>query len=57
VVLQAQAASALARYFLGPFVPQALVRPSLLPLVPRVDKLAFQVVHAEDMAVPTSSRA
>lgn len=50
VVLQAQAASALARYFLGPFVPQSLVRPSLLPLVPSVDKLAFQVVHAHDMA-------
>jgi nucleoside-diphosphate-sugar epimerase len=50
VVLQAQAASALARYFLGPFVPQSLVRPSLLPVVPSVDKLAFQVVHAEDMA-------
>ncbi len=50
VVLQAQAASALARYFLGPFVPQALVRPALLPVVPDVDALAFQVVHAEDMA-------
>ena len=50
VVLQAQAASALARYFLGPFVPQSLVRPSLLPLVPSVDALAFQVVHAQDMA-------
>ena len=50
VVLQAQAASALARYFLGPFVPQSLIRPSLLPVVPAVDRLAFQVVHAEDMA-------
>jgi nucleoside-diphosphate-sugar epimerase len=50
VVLQAQAASALARYFLGPFVPQALVRPSLLPVMPSVDRLAFQVVHAQDMA-------
>ena len=50
VVLQARAASALARYFLGPFVPQALVRPALLPVVPRVDRLAIQVVHTEDMA-------
>ena len=49
VVLQAQAASALARYFLGPFVPQSLVRPALLPVVPQVDRLAFQVVHASDM--------
>lgn len=50
VVLQAQAASELARYFLGPLVPQSLVRTSLLPVVPAVDKLAFQVVHAHDMA-------
>ena len=50
VVLQAQAASALARYFLGPFVPQSLVRPALIPLLPAVDRLAFQVVHARDMA-------
>ena len=49
IVLQAAAASALARYFLGPFVPQSLVRPALLPLLPKVDRLAFQVVHAEDM--------
>jgi UDP-glucose 4-epimerase len=50
VVLQAQAASALARYFLGPFVPQSLVRPALIPLLPAVDRLAIQVVHARDMA-------
>lgn len=49
VVLQAQAASALARYFLGPFVPQSLVRPALLPVIPAVDRLAVQVVHAQDM--------
>ena len=50
IVLQAQAASALARYFLGPFVPQSLVRPALLPLVPDVPGLAIQAVHAHDMA-------
>lgn len=50
VVLQARAASALARYFLGPFVPQSLIRPAFVPVVPGVDRLAFQVVHAEDMA-------
>lgn len=50
VVLQAVAASELARYFLGPFVPQSLVRRGLLPVVPAVDRLAFQVVHAADMA-------
>ena len=50
VVLQGAAASELARYFLGPFVPQTLVRRSLLPVVPAVDRLALQVVHAADMA-------
>jgi len=50
VVLQAAAASELARYFLGPFVPQSLVRRGLLPVVPSIDRLAFQVVHASDMA-------
>ena len=50
IVFQAKAASALARYFLGPFVPQSLVRRALLPVVPRVDRLAIQGVHAEDVA-------
>ncbi|MCW2615427.1 MAG: NAD-dependent epimerase/dehydratase family protein [Frankiales bacterium] len=50
VVLQGDAASELARYFLGPFVPQSLVRTSFVPVVPAVDRLAIQVVHASDMA-------
>lgn len=50
IVLQAQAASALARYFLGPFVPQSLVRRSLVGVVPSVDGLAIQAVHADDLA-------
>lgn len=50
VVLQGAAASELARYFLGPLLPQSLVRKSLLPVVPDVDRLAIQVVHASDMA-------
>ena len=50
VVFQASAASELARYFLGPFVPQSLVRRGLLPVVPAVPGLAVQAVHAEDMA-------
>lgn len=50
VVFQAAAASELARYFLGPFVPQTLVRRALLPLLPDVPGLAVQAVHAEDMA-------
>lgn len=50
IVLQPAAASALGRYFLGPFVPQRLVRPSLLPVVPAVRGLAIQALHARDMA-------
>ncbi|HEU0101879.1 MAG TPA: NAD-dependent epimerase/dehydratase family protein [Mycobacteriales bacterium] len=50
IVFQAQAASALARYFLGPFVPQSLVRRGLLPVVPAVPALAIQAVHAHDVA-------
>jgi nucleoside-diphosphate-sugar epimerase len=50
IVLQPAAASELARYFLGPFLPQSLVRRSLLPVVPAVDRLAVQALHAEDAA-------
>jgi UDP-glucose 4-epimerase len=50
IVVQPAAASALARYFLGPFVPQSAVRRQLLPVVPAVDRLAIQAVHAEDAA-------
>ncbi len=50
IVLQRAAASELARYFLGPFLPHSLVRRGLLPLVPRVDRLAVQAVHADDVA-------
>ena len=50
IVLQPDAASALARYFLGPFVPQSLVRRALVPVVPATDRLAVQGLHAEDAA-------
>jgi UDP-glucose 4-epimerase len=50
IVLQPDAASALARYFLGPLVPQSLVRRALLPVVPHVPGLVAQVAHAADVA-------
>lgn len=50
IVLQASAGSEIARYFLGPLVPQSLARRSLLPFVPDVRGLAIQAVHASDMA-------
>jgi len=50
IVLQADAASELARYFLGPFIPQSLVRHALVGVVPRTPGLAIQALHASDMA-------
>ena len=50
IVMQPDAASSQARYFLGPLVPQFLLRPALLPVVPRTAGLVFQAVHAEDVA-------
>jgi UDP-glucose 4-epimerase len=50
LVFQAAAASAIARYFLGRFVPQSLVRRSFLPVIPDLAGLVIQGVHAEDVA-------
>ena len=50
IVMQPDAASSQARYFLGPLVPQFLIRPGLLPVVPRITDFVFQAVHAEDVA-------
>ncbi|MCU1603250.1 MAG: nucleoside-diphosphate-sugar epimerase [Frankiales bacterium] len=50
IVMQPDAASAQARLFLGPLVPQSLVRPSFVPVVPRTPQLEFQAVHTEDVA-------
>ena len=50
IVLQPDAASELARYFLGPFVPQSLIRQGFIPVVPRTPGLAIQALHASDMA-------
>lgn len=50
LIFQRDAASEIRRYFLGPFVPNILLRRALLPLVPRADRLVFQAVHADDVA-------
>jgi UDP-glucose 4-epimerase len=50
LIFQRDAASEIRRYFLGPFVPNVLLRRALLPLVPRADRLVFQAVHADDVA-------
>jgi UDP-glucose 4-epimerase len=50
LVFQRAAASEIARLFLGPFVPMGLLRRTLIPVVPKMDRLRFQVVHADDLA-------
>ncbi|MFI6508988.1 NAD-dependent epimerase/dehydratase family protein [Streptosporangium sp. NPDC050855] len=37
------------RLFGGPFIPQRLVRPNLIPIVPDTPGLRFQVVHSADI--------
>jgi UDP-glucose 4-epimerase len=50
LIFQRDAASEIRRYFLGPLVPNPLLRRGLVPVVPRTDRLAFQAVHADDVA-------
>jgi len=38
------------RLFAGPFLPRRLVRPGLVPLVPDLPGLRFQVLHTDDAA-------
>jgi nucleoside-diphosphate-sugar epimerase len=45
-----EAATQIRRLFVGPFLPRALVRRALLPVVPDVPRLRFQAVHTEDLA-------
>jgi UDP-glucose 4-epimerase len=50
LVFQRQAASQIARYFLGPFVPVSQLGRIRLPLIPLSRQLVFQAVHADDLA-------
>ncbi|PXX63943.1 nucleoside-diphosphate-sugar epimerase [Nocardia tenerifensis] len=49
-IFQRGAASGQRRLFAGPLLPNRLVRPELLPVLPLVRELLFQVVHADDVA-------
>jgi UDP-glucose 4-epimerase len=44
-----EAASGIRRLFIGPFLPNALVRTAFVPLVPDIDVLRFQAVHSTDV--------
>lgn len=50
LVFQDAAASEVARYFLGRFVPVRALRRGVVRFAPLSDQLAFQAVHADDVA-------
>ncbi len=50
LVFQRDAASEIARYFLGPFAPLSLLRVAYPPLLPMDGRMVFQCVHADDVA-------
>lgn len=50
LVFQLDAASEQRRLFGGALVPSALLRPGRLPVLPHLDDVAFQAVHADDLA-------
>jgi UDP-glucose 4-epimerase len=49
LIFKREAASEIRRFFLGPLLPNFLVRPRLIPFVPDVPGLRFQAVHADDV--------
>lgn len=49
-IFKRDAASEQHRLFLGPLLPRQLIRPGLLPLVPELPGLRFQLLHTVDAA-------
>ncbi len=49
LIFKAQAATEIRRLFAGPFLPRALLRPGLIPIVPDTPRLRFQAVHSLDV--------
>ena len=45
-----EAASEIRRYFAGPLLPNRLVHPRRIPVVPDTPRLVFQAVHTDDVA-------
>lgn len=48
LVFKREAAAEIRRYFIGPLLPGALMRPQLIPVVPEVEGLRVQAVHSFD---------
>ncbi len=49
LIFKREAATEIRRLFAGPLLPRGLVRPGLIPIVPDVPGLRFQVVHSLDV--------
>ncbi len=49
LIFKGEAGSGVRRLFLGPFVPNPLLRKSWIPVVPDVEGLVFQAVHSLDV--------
>ncbi len=49
LIFKREAASEIRRLFIGPLLPNMLVRPRLIPFVPAIPNLRFQAVHAGDV--------
>jgi nucleoside-diphosphate-sugar epimerase len=49
LIFKREAGSEIRRYFIGPFLPSPIVRRSLIPIVPDVERLRFQAVHSLDI--------
>lgn len=49
LIFKDEAATEIRRLFVGPFLPNFLLRRGLLPALPRVDRLRFQAVHSDDV--------
>ena len=50
LIFKRTAATGIRRLFIGPFLPNRLVKRSLIPVVPDVERLVFQCVHTDDVA-------
>jgi UDP-glucose 4-epimerase len=49
LIFKGDAASGIRRLFAGPLLPTPLLRRGLIPIVPALDRLRFQVVHSLDV--------
>jgi UDP-glucose 4-epimerase len=50
LIFKGDAATEIRRLFIGPFLPNFLLRSSLIPAFPRIHGLRFQAVHSADVA-------